>query len=87
MSGSVDETFKVVQHLRYHVVAPYQITVGYGDRHFNRCSVSPEMFVWLHLINPVTVDWGTQCACTVIKCEQSCIIEYSFHSVIKCNAF
>ena len=36
--------------------ALYQITVVYGGRHFDRCSVSPEMFVWLHLINPVMVD-------------------------------
>ena len=30
--------------------ALYQITVVYGGRHFDRCLVLPEMFVWLHLI-------------------------------------
>ena len=35
----------------------YKIRVVYGSRHIARCSVSPEMFVWLHLINLVTVDW------------------------------
>ena len=40
-----------------------------GSRHFDRCSVSPEMFVWLHLISPVTVDWTggseTRSACSL----------------------
>ena len=39
------------------IVALYQITVVYGSRHFDRCLVSPKMFVWLHLINSVMVDW------------------------------
>ena len=37
------------------IFALYQITVVCGGRHVDR-SVSPEMVVWLHLINPVTVD-------------------------------
>ena len=46
--------------------ALYQITVICGGRHICRWSVSPEMFLCLHLINPVTVDWAggsgdTQC--------------------------
>ena len=49
------------------LVTLYQITVVCGGRHFERCSVSPEMFAWLHLINPVTVDRtggsGTHSAC------------------------
>ena len=42
--------------LFFGIIALYQITVVYGGRHFDRCSVSPEMFVWLHMIDPVTVD-------------------------------
>ena len=38
------------------LIALYQITVVYGGRHVCRWSVSPEMVVWLHLIDPVTVD-------------------------------
>ena len=34
-------------------IALYQIHVGHGGRLFD---MSQEMFVWLHLINPVTVD-------------------------------
>ena len=30
--------------------ALYQITVVHGSRHVETCSLSPEMFVWLHLI-------------------------------------
>ena len=48
----------------------YQIVV-YGGRHFDRCSVSPEMSAWLHLINSVTVDWtggsGTRSACALYQ--------------------
>ena len=33
----------------------FEIRVGMG-RHFDRGTVSREMFIWLHLINPVTVD-------------------------------
>ena len=55
----------------YKLVALYQITVVYGGPHLDRCSVSSEMFVWLHLISLVTVDWtggsGTHSACTWIK--------------------
>ena len=54
----------------WRFIALHQITVVYGGRHFDRCSVSPEMFAWLHLINPVTVDWtggsGTRSACCTI---------------------
>ena len=34
----------------------YKIRVRCGGRHFDRGMVSLEMFIWLHLINPVTVD-------------------------------
>ena len=52
----------------------YQITVVYGGRHFDRCSVSPEMFVWLLLIDPVMVDWTGARGLSVlvfIKCSPS----------------
>ena len=55
----------------FKVFALYQITVVYGGRHVCRWSVSPEMVVWLHLIDPVTVDWtggsGTRSACMDIR--------------------
>ena len=39
----------------------YQMTVVCGGRHVFRWSVLPEMFIWAHLINPVTIDWtGTR---------------------------
>ena len=37
------------------LVALYKIRAGCGGRHFDRDTVSPEMFIWLHLIN--TLDW------------------------------
>ena len=38
------------------VIVLYQIIVVYGGRPVYRWSVSPEMFVWPHSINSVTVD-------------------------------
>ena len=38
------------------LIVLYKIRVGCGGggvRHFNRGTVSPEMFIWQHLINPV----------------------------------
>ena len=39
------------------IVVLLKIRVGCRDRHFDRGALSPEMFIWLYLINPVTVDW------------------------------
>ena len=33
----------------------YKIPVEHGGRHFDGRMVSPEMFLWLHLINHVTI--------------------------------
>ena len=48
----------------------YQNTLVYGGRHFYRCSVSPEMFIWLHLINPV-IELGARGHAVLVKYLQT----------------